>query len=105
MALTPSTPQLSIRQRATTLAWQLVRTTRLSFKQAQAQAQAWATVRLLNQMNSGPTEFRYRKDDRSYRVAIGERPSTDTEKPFLIRYFDLEAGAIRSFRVDRLVIA
>lgn len=103
MIATLSTPQLSIRQRAVTLAWQLVRTTRLSFKQAQAQA--WATVRLLNRMNSGPTEFSYRKDDRSYRFAIGERPSTDNEKPFLIRYFDVEAGAIRSFRVDRLVIA
>ena len=103
MPVSTVTPKPSIRQRATTLAWQLVRTVRLSHKKAYAQA--WATVRLLDQMSSGPTQFRYLKDDRSYRVAIGERPAPDSDKPLLIRYFDLEAGAIRSFRIDRLIPA
>ena len=103
MSVSVSTPQRSIRQRATTLAWQLVRSVRLSHKKAHAQA--WATIRLLDQMGSGPTQFSYLKDDRSQRTAIGERPAPDSQKPFLIRYFAVEAGAIRSFRIDRLVIA
>lgn len=94
---------LTIRQQATTLAWQLVRAARLPFKTAQSQA--WATVRLLSQMQTGPTQFSYIKDDRTRRVVIGERPAPATDKPLVIRYFDLEAGGIRSFRVDRLVTA
>ena len=99
--INPVTP--TIRQQATTLAWQIVRAARLPFKKAQTQA--WATVKLLSQMQSGPTEFCYIKDDRTRRVAIGERPAPATDKPLVVRYFDIEAGGIRSFRVDRLVIA
>ena len=100
-AINPATQ--TIRQQATTLAWQLVRATRLPFKKAQNQA--WATVKLLTRMQSGPTEFTYIKDDRTRRVATGERPAVATDKPFVIRYYDLDANAIRSFRADRLVIA
>lgn len=94
-------PAPTIRQQATTLAWQIVRTARLPFKKAQSQA--WATVKLLNRMQSGPTEFAYIKDDRTRRVAIGERPAPATDRPLVIRYFDVEAGGVRSFRIDRLI--
>ena len=94
-------PAQTIRQQATTLAWQIVRTARLPFKKAQLQA--WATVKLLNRMQSGPTEFAYIKDDHTRRIAIGERPTPATDKPLVICYFDVEAGGLRSFRIDRLI--
>ncbi|MDB5240560.1 MAG: hypothetical protein JWP57_1185 [Spirosoma sp.] len=93
----------TVRQQATTLAWQIVKAVKLPFKTAQAQA--WATVKLLAKMQNGPTEFTYIKDDRTQRLAIGESPTPDSSKPFVIRYRDLEADGIRSFRADRLVIA
>ncbi len=88
---TINVPAPTIRQQATTLAWQIVRTARLPFKTAQNQA--WATVKLLTRMQSGPTQFAYIKDDRTRRVAIGERPAPATDKPLVVRYFDVEAGS------------
>jgi len=93
---------LSPRQQAVTLAWQLVRVARLPFNKAQRQA--WATVRLLTRMQTGPTRFMYIKGDSTRRVAVGEHPALATDKPLIVRYYDVEAKAVRSFRADRLVI-
>lgn len=105
-----NTPPATPRAEALTLAWQIVRTVRLPF--VQAQAQAWATVKLKARMQTGPVAFHYIKDDGTTRLAIGQyvapQTATTTSKPaspLVVRYFDTLAGGWRSFRADRLIIA
>jgi hypothetical protein len=102
--LTNPTP----RAQALSLAWQLVKTARLPF--VKAQAQAWATIRLKTQMQAGPVAFWYVKDDGTTRYAIGHFIPTSMEgskpaSPLVVRYFDTLANGWRSFRADRLIIA
>lgn len=97
------------RVEALTLAWQIVKTVRLPF--VKAQAQAWATVRLKARMQTGPVTFQYIKDDGTTRFAVGQYVTTDTTissskptSPLVVRYFDTLANGWRSFRADRLII-
>lgn len=105
-----TTSTASTRTQALTLAWHIVKTVRLPF--VKAQAQAWATVKLKAQMQAGPVGFWYIKDDGTTRFAIGHfipQPTpSDSGKatnPLVVRYFDTLSNGWRSFRADRLVTA
>lgn len=66
-------------------------------------------------MQAGAVTFSYQKEDGSTRHATGtlnaelfQYESKGTGKagsPAVIKYFDLEAGAFRSFRAERLLAA
>lgn len=77
---------------------------------SEAFGRAWATIRLQTAMSQQPTRFAYRKQDGSLRNAIGfygqDRPAEPAKpSPVLVRkYWDVQAGGYRCFRVDRLVL-
>ena len=99
---TQSTIPSTTRSEAVKLAWQIARNAGLPF--AQVQAQAWATLKLKAKMQVQPVSFCYFKEDGSRRYATGQYATTTT-KPLVICYYDTEAGGIRSFRMDRLIVA
>lgn len=94
------TQQNARRSEALTLTWQIVRKARLPF--VNAQAKAWATIKLKAKMQVEPVSFCYIKDDGSYRFATGQYATTTTS-PLVVCYFDTDAKGVRSFRIDRLI--
>ena len=79
----------------------------------QCQAQAWQVVRLRSALHAGITRFTFQKQDGEVREAFGtlnpslfqyeHKGSDRAESPTAIRYFDLEKGAWRSFRAERIL--
>ena len=79
----------------------------------ECQKQAWAAYRLKEAMQSSIVEFSFVKSDQSVRVAKGTlngdlfqyeaKGAGVLSSPDVIRYFDTEANAWRSFRVERLI--
>lgn len=93
-----------------TLANQL-RKTGLSL--AESVKRACAALKLKARMAEKATGFFYRKEDGSERYAIGfnklmPAPKPDARpkpyNPLVITYYDLGVDAVRSFRVDRLIL-
>lgn len=89
-------------------AWELYRSTSKSF--AVCLAKAWELYRLLKEMHSGIVSFCYEKADGTLRRAKGTLQGitslikgTGTESYKTVRYFDVEAQAFRSFKIDNLI--
>lgn len=79
----------------------------------QCQAQAWQVVRLRTALRAGATRFTFQKQDGEVREAYGtlnpdlfqyeNKGSDRAESPTAIKYYDLEKGAWRSFRAERIL--
>lgn len=76
---------------------------------------AWKSIRLRSALRTGIINFCYTKENGEMRKATGtlnatyfqyESKGTDrTENPMIVKYYDLDAGAFRSCRADRLIAA
>lgn len=71
---------------------------------------AWALYRLIKAMKSGVVSFAYEKADGSLRKAKGTLKDIQSfikgagkESFKTVCYFDVEAGAFRSFRIENLI--
>ncbi len=79
----------------------------------QCQAQAWKVVKLRAALRAGKATFTFQKNDGEVRQAVGtlnaeffsytNKGSDRAELPTVIKYFDLEKNAFRSFRAERIV--
>lgn len=92
-------------------AWQIARATGKAF--AVALSKSWQLYRLTKQMRTGLVRFAYEKADGTLRKAIGTLKDTaalvkGTGRPDdgrTVKYYDVEAGGFRSFRVENFVTA
>lgn len=73
-------------------------------------SKAWAIYRLQKLMNKGVVSFTYRKTDGTLRKAQGTLKDvevfikgTGKESFKALSYFDVEAAAFRSFRIENLI--
>jgi len=90
-------------------AWAIVLTTGKTF--AVCLAKSWQLYRLAKQMRAGVVRFAYEKKDGSLRRAIGTLKDIATlivgsgrpDDGHTFKYYDTEAAALRSFRVENLV--
>lgn len=71
---------------------------------------AWQLYRLSKRIKAGVVSFAYEKADGTLRKATGTLKDvqniikgTGTENYKTVRYFDVEAGGFRSFRIDSLI--
>lgn len=91
-------------------AWELFRTTGKSF--SVCLVRAWALYRLTKRMRTGVVSFCYEKANGDTRKAKGTLQGvaplikgTGKETPKTVRYFDIEAGGFRSFRIENFITA
>ncbi|WP_338871677.1 SH3 beta-barrel fold-containing protein [Spirosoma sp. SC4-14] len=86
---------------------------KLSQSLSAALKRAWVAIKLKAQMAEKATGFFYRKEDGTERYAIGfnklmPAPKPDARpkpyNPLVITYFDVTVDAVRSCRVDRLIM-
>lgn len=91
-------------------AWELFRTTGKTF--SVCLVRAWALYRLTKRMRTGVVSFCYEKVDGATRKAKGTLQGvtqlikgTGKETPKTFRYFDIEAGGFRSFRIENFITA
>lgn len=94
------------------LAWQLFKSN-LFDSFGEALKAAWIKVKLMIQLRSGIAYFSFRKASGELRDAIGTlsqnnfsydyKGSNTAEKPYLIKYWDIEKRAFRSFKIQNLV--
>lgn len=91
------------------LAWQIRRTSNLTW--SECQTAAWKSAKLRTALKSGVVEFEFYKVDGSLRKAVGTLNSSQFEyeakgesvfNPMLVKYFDLEKQAWRACRIDRI---
>lgn len=73
-------------------------------------SKAWALYRLTKKMHNGIVNFAYEKVDGSLRKASGTLKNieslikgTGTSAVSTVKYFDIDANAFRSFRLENLV--
>lgn len=79
----------------------------------ECQEAAWKVLRLQYALKKGSVRFSFRKENGEVREAVGtlkadmfvEPPKTSAYGAYLtvVRYFDIEKNAIRSFRADRIL--
>lgn len=78
------------------------------------QRAAWKAVRLRAALRTGAASFTFTKEDGTTRAAVGtlnaelytytaKGTGAAAENPTVVKFYDLEKGAFRSCRVDRLV--
>ena len=91
-------------------AWELFRTTGKTF--SVCLVRAWALYRLTKRMRTGVVSFCYEKANGATRKAKGTLQGvaplikgTGKETPKTVRYFDIEAGGFRSFRIENFITA
>lgn len=91
-------------------AHELVRTTGKSF--AVCLAKAWALYRLRNRMVSGVVKIAFEKANGNLRIAYATLKGTaslikgtGTPNFKTVRYFDTEANAFRSFKIENFITA
>ena len=90
-------------------AWRLFRSTGKAF--AVCLSRAWALYRLTKRMRAGVVRFAYEKADGSLRKACGTLHDVaatvkGTGRPDdgqTVKYYDVEAGGWRSFKVENFV--
>ena len=100
------------RSQALSLAWSIRRQNQF-LTWGQCQAQAWKVVKLRAALHAGKTTFTYQKNDGEVRQAVGtlnagffsytNKGSDRAELPTVVKYFDLEKNAFRSFRAERIL--
>ena len=98
----------SFRHTVFSIAYELADATSKSF--SVCLAKAWALYRFKKQLHSGIVSFSYEKKDGSLRKAHGTLQNvqnlikgTGLESCKTIRYFDLDANAFRSFKVENFI--
>lgn len=98
----------SFRHKVFCMAYELAKATGKTF--AVCISKAWALYRLTKQMHSGIVSFAYEKVDGSLRKAKGTLKDiqdlikgTGKENYKTVRYFDVEAGGFRSFKVENFI--
>ena len=98
----------SFRHKVFRMAYELVHATGKTF--AVCLSRAWALYRLTKQMRGGIVSFAYEKADGSLRKAKGTLKDiqslikgTGKENYKTVRYFDVEAGGFRSFKVENFI--
>ncbi len=93
-------------------AWAIRKQTGLNW--SECQRSAWRAARLRSALHTGAISFKFTKEDGTTRAALGtlcpslfhyESKGAGKSNPAVIKYFDLEAGAFRSFRIERLLAA
>lgn len=90
-------------------AWHIARATGKAF--TVCLSRAWQLYRLTKRMRAGVVRFAYEKTDGTLRKAVGTLKDTaelikGTGRPDdgrTVKYYDVEAGGFRSFRVEGLV--
>ncbi|MFI3331826.1 MAG: SH3 beta-barrel fold-containing protein [Rikenellaceae bacterium] len=89
-------------------AHKLAQTTNETF--AVCLAKAWAIYRLTRKMAQKVVKFSYKKVDGTLRTAKGTLRNithlvkgNGSDTPSTLRYFDVEAQAFRSFRIENLI--
>lgn len=89
-------------------AWELRRSTGKAF--AVCLSKSWAIFRLIRRMREDVVTFAYEKTDGTLRKAKGTLRSvqalvkgTGSDTPKTVRYYDTNAQAFRSFRVEKLI--
>jgi hypothetical protein len=92
------------------MAWKIAKTTATNF--ATALKMAWKAMRLKMELKKGAVKFQFKKVDGSIRNAVGtlcadlftyESKGNETQYNGTIKYFDLEANAFRSFKIENLL--
>lgn len=93
------------------LAW-AIRRKNPEHRLADCQISAWKVVLLYQALRQGSVRFSFQKQNGEIRQAIGTlkpdmfiQPPKTTEQSAqltLVRYFDMEKNAIRSFRADQI---
>lgn len=93
------------------LAW-AIRLKNPEHRLADCQISAWKVVLLYQALRQGSVRFSFQKQNGEIRQAIGTlkpdmfiQPPKTTEQSAqltLVRYFDMEKNAIRSFRADQI---
>ena len=104
------TSSTNFRTRVFNWAHQLVKSTGKAF--AVCLAKAWALYRLRQRMARGVVKIAFEKADGSLRIAYATLKGTanlikGTGNPDFktVKYFDTEAGAFRSFKVENFITA
>lgn len=89
-------------------AWELRRSTGKAF--AVCLSKSWAIFRLIQCMREDVVTFSYEKTDGTLRKAKGTLrgvqtlvKGTGSDTPKIVRYYDTDAQAFRSFRVENLI--
>ena len=83
-------------------AWTLFRSTGRAF--AVCLSRAWALYRLTKRMRAGVVRIAYEKADGSLRnVAATVKGTGRPDDGQTVKYYDVEAGGWRSFKVENLV--
>ena len=89
-------------------AWELFRTTGKTF--SVCLVKAWEFYRLTKRMRKGGVSFCYEKANGDTRKAKGTLQGiaplikgSGQDSPKTFRYFDVEAGGFRSFRIENLI--
>ncbi len=100
----------SFRHKVFCMAYELAHATGKTF--AVCLSKAWALYRLTREMHRGVVAFAYEKADGSLRKAKGTLrdiqsliKGTGKENYKTVRYFDVEAGGFRSFKVENFITA
>lgn len=100
----------SFRHKVFCMAYELAHATGKTF--AVCLSKAWALYRLTREMHKGIVAFAYEKADGSLRKAKGTLrdiqsliKGTGKENYKTVRYFDVEAGGFRSFKVENFITA
>lgn len=89
--------------------WQIARATGKTF--AVALSKSWQLYRLVRRMRSDVVRFAYEKTDGTLRRAAGTLQGADAlikgtgqpDNAKTVKYYDMEAGGFRSFRVENLI--
>ena len=89
-------------------AWEISRATGQAFRVCLIRS--WAVFRLIRRMRTGVVQFTYEKTDGTLRAAKGTLQDvsglvkgTGVNSPKSVRYYDVDAGGFRSFRVENLI--
>ena len=95
------------------LAWQLYRANKGQIHFGQCIVAAWKVLRLNAALQEGLVRFSFQKMNGEVREAVGTlKPDLFTAPPkgtdrveymTLVRYYDVEKNAIRSFRAERII--
>lgn len=97
------------RSEVLSLAWQIRRTSNLTW--SECQTAAWNAIKLRTALKSGVVQFYFIKADNTLRKAVGTLDSSRFEyeakgesvfNPMLVKYWDLEKSAFRCCRVEKI---
>lgn len=93
------------------LAW-TIRRQNSGMTWSECQSAAWKSFRLRSALHAGIVNFTYIKENGEVRYATGtlnadhfnyeNKGTVRAENPMVIKYFDIDASAFRSCRIDRL---